>query len=104
LRFLTATGLTLLLVRYQNLFREAPMPTITLRNIPPDLYQQLKESAAANHRSINNEIISHIERGVRGRKVDPEALIARARKLRQKTRRRQISGTDFKTAKQAGHL
>jgi plasmid stability protein len=64
------------------------MPTITLKNIPPDLYERLKESAAANHRSINSEVISLIERGVRGRKVDPEALLARARELRRKTRRR----------------
>jgi len=53
------------------------MPTITLKNIPLDLYERLKESAAANHRSINSEVITHIERGVRGRKVDPEALLAR---------------------------
>jgi plasmid stability protein len=80
------------------------MPTITLKNIPPDLYQRLKESAAANRRSINSEVITHIERGVRGRKVDPEALLTRARQLRQKTRRRPISDTDFRTAKQAGRL
>ena len=78
------------------------MPTITLKNIPPDLYERLKESAAANHRSINSEVITHIERGVRGRKVDPEALIARARELRRLTSRRPISDAEFATAKRAG--
>jgi plasmid stability protein len=78
------------------------MPTITVKNIPADLYEMLKESAVANHRSINSEIITHIERGVRGRKVDPEALLARARELRQKTKRHPITDRAFKAAKLAG--
>ena len=78
------------------------MPTITLKNIPPDLYERLKESAAANRRSINSEVITHIERGVRGRKVDPEALIARARELRRLTSRRPITDAEFTTAKRTG--
>ena len=78
------------------------MPNFTLKNIPPDLYALLKESAAANHRSINSEIITQIERGVRGRKVNPDALITRARELRQKTERHPISDTDFRIAKLAG--
>jgi plasmid stability protein len=80
------------------------MPTITLKNIPPDLYELLKESAAANRRSINSEIITLIERGVRGRKVNPDALLARARELRQKTRRHPITDTQFTTAKLTGRL
>lgn len=80
------------------------MPTLTVKNIPADLYELLKESAAANHRSINSEIITHIERGVRGRKVDLEGLLTRARELRQKTKRHPISDTNFRTAKLAGRL
>lgn len=80
------------------------MPTITLKNIPPDLYELLKESAAVNRRSINSEIITLIERGVRGRKVNPDALLARARELRQKTRRHPITDTQFTTAKLTGRL
>jgi plasmid stability protein len=61
------------------------MPTITVKNIPPDLYTWLKESAAANRRSINSEIIVCIERAVGADRVDPEELLARARVLREKT-------------------
>lgn len=78
------------------------MPTITVKNIPPDLYELLKDSAAANRRSINSEIITHIERGVRGRKINPDALLTRARELRQKTKRHPISDRDFRNAKLAG--
>lgn len=80
------------------------MPTITLKNIPPDLYELLKASAATNRRSINSEVITYIERGVRGRKINPEALLTHARALRQKTRRHPITDTAFRTAKLPGRL
>lgn len=32
------------------------MTTITLKNIPDDLHQRLKESASRHHRSFNREI------------------------------------------------
>jgi len=59
------------------------MATLTLKNIPDDLYEQLKETAAANHRSINGQIIALIEQGVRSRPVDPEEILKRARQLRE---------------------
>jgi hypothetical protein len=78
------------------------MPSITVKNIPPDLYELLKQSAAVNRRSINSEIIMHIERGVRGRALDPEVVLARARQLRHMTRLHPITDRDFNTAKRAG--
>lgn len=78
------------------------MPTITLKNIPPDLYELIKQSAAANRRSINNEIITCIERAVRGRKVDPETLLDRARRLRLKTKDHPLADNDLVTWKQVG--
>ena len=78
------------------------MPSITVKNIPPELYELLRQSAAANRRSLNGEIITLIERGVRGRKLDPEALLARARKLRTSTRRRPITDSEFNSAKRSG--
>lgn len=61
------------------------MPSITLKNIPSDLYERLKQSADANRRSLNSEIITCIERGIRVRRVDPEDLLARSRQLRRRT-------------------
>lgn len=40
------------------------MASITVKNIPDDLYKRLKQRAAANHRSINSEIIVCIEQVV----------------------------------------
>lgn len=33
------------------------MATLVLRNVPEDLYQRLKETATAHHRSMNQEAI-----------------------------------------------
>ncbi len=80
------------------------MPTITVKNIPPDLYAQLKQSAEAHHRSINSEIIACIEQAVSSRKIDPEAILVEARRLREKTSEYQITDDEFTKAKSEGRL
>ena len=38
------------------------MPTtLTLKGIPDELYERLKESAGANHRSLNSEVLARLE-------------------------------------------
>ena len=78
------------------------MPAITVKNIPQDLYERLKESAEAHRRSINSEIIVCIEQAVGYRKVDPGAMIAAARQLREKTTGYEITDEAFSQAKEAG--
>jgi antitoxin FitA len=78
------------------------MATITVKNIPDDLYANLKQSAAANHRSINGEVISCIERSVSNRSRDPEAILERARQLREKWRGPPITDEELQKAKIAG--
>ena len=60
------------------------MPTITIKNIPEDLYERLKEAARTHRRSINSEVIVCIEQAVSSHKIDVEAEIAVARELREK--------------------
>lgn len=78
------------------------MPTITVKNIPDDLYEQLKHNAEMNRRSINSEIIVCIERAVRSSRLQPEVTLARARKLREKTAHYKISDNEFNKAKKLG--
>jgi plasmid stability protein len=75
------------------------MPTVTVKNIPPDLYERLKELAEANHRNINSEIIACLEQAVSSRRLDPDTLLANARKLREKTSGYIISDEEFNRAK-----
>jgi plasmid stability protein len=80
------------------------MPTITVKNIPTDLYERLKQSARAHRRSMNSEIIVCIERAVRHRKIDPETMIVRARTLREKTAAYRLTDDVLSEAKTAGRL
>jgi hypothetical protein len=38
------------------------MPSITIKDIPPDLHGQLKREAEANFRSLNQEVLARVER------------------------------------------
>jgi antitoxin FitA len=78
------------------------MPSITIKNIPQDLYENLKQSAGANHRSVSGEIIACIERSVAHRDRDVEAILANARRLREKWKGPLITDEEFTAAKRSG--
>ena len=78
------------------------MPTLTLKNIPDDLYAQLKERARINRRSINSEIIVCIEKTVRSNRLSPETVLTKARNLREATNQYTITDDEFDQAKTAG--
>jgi len=78
------------------------MPTLTIKNIPDDLYAQLKRHAEMNRRSLNSEVIVCIERAIRSRRISPEVALARARRLREKTARYPITDSEFNQAKMMG--
>ena len=56
--------------------------TMTIKNVPEELYERLKQSATLHRRSINSEAIVCLERALQSERVDPEALLLRARRLR----------------------
>lgn len=57
------------------------MATVTIKNIPNELYEQLKLRAKRNRRSINNEVIVCIEESVLPEKITPEERLDRVSKL-----------------------
>jgi len=80
------------------------MPTITVKNIPADIYEKLKKSAETSRRSINSEIIACIERAVQSQQINPDLLLSNARKLRSKTSSHPITDDEFNQAKTTGRL
>lgn len=56
--------------------------SLTLKNIPDDVYERLKASAQRNHRSLNSEVIVCLETVLLPIKVSPEERLSRARMLR----------------------
>lgn len=61
------------------------MTTITVKNVPDDLYAQLKKIAEANRRSINSEVIICIERRLASHKPNTAEILKKARQLRELT-------------------
>lgn len=78
------------------------MTTFTVKNIPPNLYQKLKQSAELNRRSINSEIIVCIEKSVRSQALDTNKILAKARKLRSLTQAMPITDDELIEAIEAG--
>ena len=58
------------------------MASITVKNIPDDLYERLKAAAQAHHRSINGELIRCLEVVLKPRPVSPEERLERLRRIR----------------------
>ncbi|MGF1610371.1 MAG: Arc family DNA-binding protein [Kiloniellales bacterium] len=58
------------------------MTSITLKNIPDDLYERLKRQARAHRRSVNSELIHCLETVLGPKRITPEERLARIRSLR----------------------
>ncbi len=58
------------------------MPSLTIKNVPDDLYSALKRSAEENHRSLNSQVIFSLNNTVLAKKVSPEERLKRVRSLR----------------------
>jgi len=56
--------------------------TLTLKNIPDEVYQRLRASAEAHRRSLNSEAIVCLETVLLPGRMAPAERLARARALR----------------------
>ena len=76
--------------------------TITIKNIPGEMYVRLKQRAARNRRSINSEAISIIETALSSEPVNPEDFLISVRRLREKTGRVKLNDEFIRNAKSEG--
>ncbi len=58
------------------------MPALTIKNIPDELYHELKHVAELHHRSINSEVIMCLKRSLFPKKISPEERLSDIRALR----------------------
>ena len=71
------------------------MASLTLKDIPKGLHEQLRERAARHRRSLSQEALACLEQAVAGERIDPDALLAAARRLRTRVKtvtRRELEG------------
>jgi len=78
------------------------MVAVTLKNIPIELYERVKQNAKTNHRSINSELIAIIEQSVMPQPLDVKAWLEKARQLREMTAHYVISDEELTGLKNEG--
>ena len=85
------------------LWLEVLMPTtLTLKNIPDDVYDRLKASAEAHRRSMNSEAIVCLESVLMPTKLPATERLARARALRSALPRGKFKARDVDAMKREG--
>lgn len=79
------------------------MPTtLTLKNIPDDVYDRLKQSAEMNRRSMNSEAIVCLEAALLPNKLTPAERLGRARALRSALPKVKFRARDIDAMKRNG--
>ncbi len=78
------------------------MPAITLKNIPTDLYDEIRKNAEINFRSINSEIIFRLKQSVEHKRIDPKLLISRIEDLQAKIKIPNLTDEILHQAKNMG--
>jgi len=76
--------------------------SITVKNIPLDLHEDLKASAARHRRSLNSEIIALLEDRLKPRKRAPEEMLAAVRVLHDRLKGVRLTSEMIDQAKREG--
>ena len=78
------------------------MANVTVKGIPDDVCERIKDSARAHRRSMNSEIIVRLERSLASRRIDPEAALARVDRLRERLNVTPLTDDFLNEAKREG--
>jgi len=74
------------------------MTALTIKNIPESLYEEIKRTAKAHRRSINNEVIMLLEEKLIPTKQSSDQWIAAAQRIRAKIPTDAVSEADIEGA------
>lgn len=77
------------------------MATVTIKNLPDDLYELIKKNAASNYRSINGEIIFRLERSLKQKK-EADKLLQRIENLQKTVQIPELTQDVLKKARETG--
>lgn len=78
------------------------MPTMTIKNIPLNLYERLKQNALDRRRSLNNEVIFCLEQALRSRRMDTVTILARIESLQERVTLPLLTDEILRKAKEEG--
>ena len=57
------------------------MPTLTIKGVPPELHEKLKERASRHRRSMNNELLTILEQTLTSSRLTADEAIEQAEAL-----------------------
>lgn len=80
------------------------MATLTIKNVPEELYGRLKRSAVQNRRSLNSEVIVCLEKVLGSTPIDPNILLERIRAHRKTIPGIFVTDEFLRAAKNEGRL
>lgn len=78
------------------------MASLTIKNIPDELYDMLKQSASAHHRSVNSELIHCLEKTLKPTPMTPDQLADTARGLRSRVKATRLNTDEINQARNHG--
>ena len=77
------------------------MATLTIKDLPQKLHRRLKARALQQRRSLNSHVIALLEAATTPQPVNPESLLVRAAKLRERVAGR-LTDEDLAALRNAG--
>lgn len=75
---------------------------ITLKGIPEPLYERLKTSAEAHHRSLNSEVIACLEHVLQPQRINPQEHLRRLHEIHERMSERRFDHSAFDKLKRQG--
>jgi plasmid stability protein len=81
---------------------EVAMVALTVKNIPAELCERVKERAKTNHRSSNNELITILEESLLPAPLDVAEVLERTRRIRELTAHYVITDHEITRMKNQG--
>ena len=78
------------------------MPSLTIKNVPRQVYHRLKQRAMANRRSLNSEVIVCLEQAVGVRELDPDSFLREIDEVRESLRVTPVDDDTLRAMKSEG--
>ena len=78
------------------------MPNLTIKNIPAELLDRLRNSALSRRRSLNSEVIHRLEASIGGTPVDVEGVLEQLRVVRERPRLPYLTDPALRQARDQG--
>lgn len=75
---------------------------LTLKGVPDEVHERLKEAATVNHRSLNSEIIAVLEAHVLPHRLSAHDHLAAIRAARSRLRQTEFDHTEVDQIKREG--